>query len=174
MTAYTSVADSEIDPESPGTTTLFTKLRDNPIAITEGASGAPKIQTAALVDHVSSTAAYIYSHEPGLYVQAFTASYIKQAEFTIGRDGIVSVTFKIWTSSASWIAYGRIYVNGVAVGTERTTASTSGAVFTEDITISKDDKIQLYTKQPRTGETATATNFGIGSDNFNDISGTNS
>ena len=52
MTAYTTIADSEIDPESPGTVTLFTKIRDNPIAITEGASGAPRIQHAALDNSV--------------------------------------------------------------------------------------------------------------------------
>jgi hypothetical protein len=56
MTVYTAVADSDIDPESAGTTTLFTRLRDNPIAITEGASGAPAIQTAALEQTASSEA----------------------------------------------------------------------------------------------------------------------
>jgi len=48
MTAYNAIADSDLDPESPGTTTTFTRLRDNPIAISEGSSGAPKTQTAAL------------------------------------------------------------------------------------------------------------------------------
>lgn len=41
MTTYASIADSEIDPESPGTTTLFSKLRNNPIAMFEKSSGAP-------------------------------------------------------------------------------------------------------------------------------------
>lgn len=48
MAAYTTIADSEIDPESPFTTTLATKYRDNPIAITEGASGAPRIVDIAI------------------------------------------------------------------------------------------------------------------------------
>lgn len=56
MTSYVAIADSEIDPESPGTTTLFTKLRDNPIAITEGASGAPTIQSAAIATNAVTTA----------------------------------------------------------------------------------------------------------------------
>ena len=47
MTAYTAIADADIDPESPITTTLVTRLRDNPIAISEGTSPAPSIQTAA-------------------------------------------------------------------------------------------------------------------------------
>ena len=48
MTTYAGIPNSDIDPESPVTTSLVTALRDNPVAITEGASGAPKIQTAAL------------------------------------------------------------------------------------------------------------------------------
>lgn len=51
MTAYVAIADSEIDPESPYTTTLATKMRDNPIAITEGSSGAPKIDPINAMAH---------------------------------------------------------------------------------------------------------------------------
>jgi len=47
MTAHIDIADSEIDPESPGTTTVFTKLRDNPIATYEG-NNPTKIVYAAL------------------------------------------------------------------------------------------------------------------------------
>ncbi len=46
MTAYTAIPDSDIDPESPGTTTLFTRLRDNPIAVLEG-NAVAKIANAA-------------------------------------------------------------------------------------------------------------------------------
>lgn len=45
---YTPIADSEIDPESAGTSPLFYKLRDNPLAMAIGAAGAPKISPAAL------------------------------------------------------------------------------------------------------------------------------
>lgn len=48
MTTYTTIAGSEIDVDSPITESLFTRLRDNPIAISEGSSGAPQIQTAAI------------------------------------------------------------------------------------------------------------------------------
>jgi hypothetical protein len=57
MTVYTAIADSEIDPESPYTTTLATKNRDNPIAITEGASGAPKIDPINAMAHGGATGA---------------------------------------------------------------------------------------------------------------------
>ena len=55
MTAYVAIANGEIDQDSPGTQPLFTALRDNPIAISEGASGAPRILDAALDTTASNT-----------------------------------------------------------------------------------------------------------------------
>jgi len=48
MTTYTTITNAEIDQDSPITQPLLTALRDNPVAITEGAAGAPKVQAAAL------------------------------------------------------------------------------------------------------------------------------
>ena len=48
MTTYTAIANSEIDPDSPITTGLMTKIRDNPIALAEGASGAPAVDVEAI------------------------------------------------------------------------------------------------------------------------------
>lgn len=50
MTDWTTITDSQVDPKAPVTSELMTALRDNPAAITEGATGAPKIQTAAIQD----------------------------------------------------------------------------------------------------------------------------
>jgi len=47
MTTYTAIPNTSIDIDSPVTQPLLTALRDNPIAITEGSSGAPRISTAA-------------------------------------------------------------------------------------------------------------------------------
>lgn len=48
MTTYTAIILGQIDQDSPVTQPLVTALRDNPIAIAEGASGAPRIEDAAL------------------------------------------------------------------------------------------------------------------------------
>lgn len=48
MADYTTITDTQVDPEAPITSELMSALRDNPIAITEGASGAPQIQNAAI------------------------------------------------------------------------------------------------------------------------------
>lgn len=41
MTTYVAIADADVDPESPITTTLLTRMRDNAIAIGEADSTAP-------------------------------------------------------------------------------------------------------------------------------------
>ena len=43
MTTYTTIASTEIDQDSPITQPLMTKLRDNPIAMAESATGAAVI-----------------------------------------------------------------------------------------------------------------------------------
>lgn len=55
MAQYTTITDTQVDPEAPITSELMTALRDNPIAIAEGASGAPRIDPSTAVDWDSST-----------------------------------------------------------------------------------------------------------------------
>lgn len=49
MTAYVTIPNSDVDPESPITTSLMVALRDNPTAITEKAVGAPVLATDYVV-----------------------------------------------------------------------------------------------------------------------------
>ena len=49
--AYADIPDTEIEPGKPGSSSLFTKMRDNPEAIAAGESGAPKIANAAFTDN---------------------------------------------------------------------------------------------------------------------------
>lgn len=48
MTTYTAITSGQTDSESPIDVILMTLMRNNPIAITEGAAGAPSIVYAAL------------------------------------------------------------------------------------------------------------------------------
>lgn len=50
MTTYLPIADSDVDPESPITTSLMSALRDNPLAVAEGDSSAPGVKGQALVN----------------------------------------------------------------------------------------------------------------------------
>ncbi len=48
MTTYRTIASTETDADSPVTVQLMTALADNPTAIAEGASGAPRVDGRAL------------------------------------------------------------------------------------------------------------------------------
>lgn len=100
MTSYTAITTSEVDADSPITESLMTRLRDNPIAITEGSSGAPKIQTAA--------------YDTGSVDQAaIGASAVGQAELKTATDNQFTVISG--NDSAGVLMTGGTYtmVNGV-------------------------------------------------------------
>lgn len=46
--AYSAISSSELNPDSPIVDTLFSRMRDNWIAIKNGESGAPRIRTQAI------------------------------------------------------------------------------------------------------------------------------
>lgn len=48
MTTYTAIPNGDIDQDSPVTQPLMTLMRDNPIAISEGAAGAPRVLLKAI------------------------------------------------------------------------------------------------------------------------------
>ncbi len=87
-------------------------------------------------------------------------SYVKLKEFTIGskHTGVaLNVTFILAGSGQPGSEWGRIYKNDVAFGTERTTAGT----YTESITFSTGDKIQIYAKSSAVDHSAVISNFRI-------------
>ncbi len=47
MADWTSISNANVEPDAPWISATAFALRDNPIAIAEGAAGAPRIQTAA-------------------------------------------------------------------------------------------------------------------------------
>jgi hypothetical protein len=151
MADWTDILNSEVDTDSPITEALMTALRDNPVAIAEGASGAPQMQTGAYADG-SVTLIKIGGITAGDYIigsndaiaQTNNDTYEKLKEFYNPLSGVLRVYFELRTSNASYTAYGRIYINGAAVGTERTTNSTSYVPFVEDLSVEYGDLIQLY------------------------------
>ena len=50
MTAYTTITDATLTAGKPGTQAVFRALRDNAIAITEKAAGAPVLANSYVVE----------------------------------------------------------------------------------------------------------------------------
>lgn len=79
----------------------------------------------------------------------YDATYTEVASYTVPLGYIVSGTVRVKfdlrrSIGSSFAVYGRIYVNGVAVGTERSTISETFVGYSEDITVSPGDLISLY------------------------------
>ena len=76
-----------------------------------------------------------------------TSYYIKKKQFTINATGVFRVKFSLHTNAAEGAyVYGRIYKNGVAFGSERQTTSVTGVEFSEDLSFSKGDTCEIWTK----------------------------
>lgn len=141
---WTTIPDSAIQPGAPVRSLDGLALRDNPIAIAEGLSGAPSVINNAFRDTLVGD---IGLHSNITEQVSNSTSYVKVKETVISRAGNLRIKFNLRNSS-SGTAYGRIYVNGIAKGTERSTTSTSEVTFTEDITgLNHNDLVQVYVRQ---------------------------
>jgi len=73
------------------------------------------------------------------------SSYTKMKDIVVNCSGTIKVTFSIQVNTAGMTGKARIYVNDVAVGTERSVPYDSGKLtFSEDINISKGDNVQIW------------------------------
>ena len=88
-----------------------------------------------------------------------SGSDVKMKEFTVRRGGKIRVKFTLDNTGAdSNLVYGRIYVNGSAVGAARSTTATL-TTYSEDISIEPYDEVQIYAHAENTSQTAQITNF---------------
>lgn len=85
---------------------------------------------------------------PGVWRDNYSpgSSYVKIDEFYVARSGVLTVKFWFSKGNIGSTAYARIYINGSAVGTERTSGSGPLNQYSENITVAAGDLVQLYTK----------------------------
>lgn len=95
MTDYTVITDSQVDPDAPITSGLGYAWRDNPIAIAEGAPGAPRINQGA-IDRVSAGNSIRWRADAEF--SGATASTITSPLIPIMQVGTVRITFDHRTS----------------------------------------------------------------------------
>lgn len=81
--------------------------------------------------------------------------YIKHKEIQVPRGGTVTVYFQVLSSAANNKGY-QIYKNGVAVGTLRTVTTAGTFSYSENISVSAGDRIQLYARSLTGGGTTTS------------------
>lgn len=102
----------------------------------------------SVLDTILSTLNYVYPSDDVLHTNAnevaiVKTSYYKFKETFVNVDGIIRISFDLKGDTAGNV-FGRIYINGIAVGTERSQASNGWSTYTEDLLILKGDAIQIY------------------------------
>ena len=83
-------------------------------------------------------------------------TYVKVKEYRILNIGDVRIKFDLAASAGAAAAYGRVYINDIAVGTERVTSSASFTTFTEDFSVDAGDFVQIYAREEGGGVTQDA------------------
>lgn len=161
MTAWTSIPTASLEPNAPARSVDALALRDNPIAIAEGSSGAPKIRTPALNPPVGGGAYTLLRLIGAIEVGCANTSYLSallnrgaiysdsHIPFVVLVAGVVSVWLEHRASgTALATSYARVLKNG-AVVIEWSTTSTTMVARAVDVTAAVGDVIAV---QQRTSD----------------------
>lgn len=144
MADWTTIADTQVDPDAPVTSELGYAWRDNPIAIAEGASGAPRITNSAMLAPVAGTTYTVLPNTDINVTSASpTSSYVSRGVCI--RGGVVTVTVNNTTGA-------QCQVGG---GTPGYTVS-PGATDTRAVTLGQFQNLTFFTTLV-TGTSATST-----------------
>lgn len=173
MTDHIEILDSQIEPDAPLTAGLAAQLRDNPIAMADGADGAPNI-TTNWVDANDGVPVYDSAVDGGVAEIVIPWDADSRFEYQIrleefGTSATASLSLQLWyETSAAWSAgisvTGGWASSGKPSGVFRVlrsnishfahiceydyygTAGTSFASFTRDLYIVKHATAQQITK----------------------------
>jgi hypothetical protein len=166
MTTWTSIPTASLEPGAPARSVDALALRDNPIAIAEGAASAPKVRTTALQPPAGggtyTLLRLLGAVESGNAGTAYLSAYLNRAAvfsdahipFTVLVAGVVSVWLEHRASGAlGATSYARVLKNG-AVVTEWSTTSTTMVARAVDVSVAVGDVIAV---QQRTSDGSWAT-----------------
>ena len=85
--------------------------------------------------------------------------WVKKKEIQVFFAGIIRIKFDYARNTETGTAYARVYIDGVATGTEKTSTTTTYATWSQDIAVETDDLVQLYVKHSHIGQTTKVRNF---------------
>jgi hypothetical protein len=145
MADWTNLPNTAVGVGGLPSGTTVTALRDNPVAIAEGAAGSPLISAAMRrVQNTLEVGAYIFARGPsttafGDVVAGSSLTYagaISNASASIVNPGSTPIMVG-WSINAggsgspsgSWVCLGRIQTSASAFGFDTGTASATGATL---------------------------------------------
>ena len=147
MTTYTTITDARVAPEAAGTTSLFTDLRDNLVAVLEGDASAPTMNGAIITNGTISQSKLQASSVGQSQLKTATGSVSTSS--TVGDDltlpgGEYGFYPRLWGSDGSAVSYWG-YNSATASGIQ--SASVTGVTATTVITLSSSAGGTAYASQ---------------------------
>lgn len=133
--------DSKLTALTSGATAISKNISTGLVAY---ANGSMLVGTNASAVDLSAGTDVMYTDAVSKSLAGTT--YAESKAVTVNKSGTYRVLFTMGTTNTSNTAYGRIYVNGVAAGTERVTNFNSDTIYTEDISLNAGDRLSIYTK----------------------------
>lgn len=91
MTTYSTVSNAEIQPGAPVASSWVTKLRDNPIAIAEGAPGAPRVVVPTALSTAETSTAKVLMPDGAGGLQWVLLPVIPNSTQAITATGSISI-----------------------------------------------------------------------------------
>ena len=131
----------------------------NKLVRLDGDAKLPAVDGSQLTNIIKSRASSTLQMSADTIRDAMNTSYDKVKEIRVGHSGTITVKFDLLGGAAA-TAYGRVYINGNAVGIEHT-AGSSWKYVSEDFTVNKLDLVQLYCKMSGGSGRWEAKNFRI-------------
>lgn len=159
MTSYVAIPNGDIDQDSPVTQPLMTALRDNPIAITEGAVGAPRIVGAAMFAPSAGAVVQRNCLPFGTETVASTGSASSNIAASVFTALVAcTVQFRVTCSiTAVGTTDLRIFKNAAAVQTY--TTSQTGA--TTNVTLAAGDNVGVVIRATGGGGSTATTSISV-------------
>lgn len=148
--AYNEISDARVQSGAIANSALFFDLRDNPLAVISADPTAPKLLNA---NAASSPAAGGKMVSPLCFGQAVQASaWVKiRGESRVNVAGTYTVTVTSYGLPGTGSYSFRVYINGAAAGTTRTTSGAGPYSASEDFALDEGDIISIYATVPTTG-----------------------
>lgn len=100
-----------------------------------------------IIGNASASDTLQFSNDTQKATAATTYTKVKSTKMNVNLTGTIRVKYKLESRIGGGTANGKIYLNGSAIGTERTDNG-AGTVFSEDFTLSLSpgDTIEIYAK----------------------------
>lgn len=136
MTDYLPITDAETDPGAPGTSELWKKWRDNPLAMFEGAVDAPRIQVGAFPE---TTAGDTVKYMSAGSISTDQTTYQKVLEGKFLGRGALTIEFVVGTNIGG--TYIKVQKNDVGVYTN---PSPNPGTYSFDLSYAVGDRFSIF------------------------------